>query len=394
MPLTELPQPREGGRDGPPPAEEPSLGRLRQAYLTLRTEHTTPRKVGLGVGLGLFVGCSPFWGLHFPLCVLLATVFRANRMLVYAACNLVNPLTAPAVIFAEVQVGNRLLSGGWLPLTVAELKAAGLAGLFADLMVGGLVVGAAAGIVLGLFAYAAARSGAHPADYQRAVDQAVRRYLAVSIFDAEAAWARLVRDPVYRYLLAEPSFLEARRLLDLGCGRALCAAISTAHAGVAPGRSYVGVDVSPRYVRVAREALGSLPGHTFVAADLRDYDPPAADFVLLLNVLRFLSAPSQDALLRRVGRAVHPGARLWIWELDAGGGWRFYAAAVPDLLARLLPGRHRSIGWRRACDLRNALVAAGFEVRDRTTLHGGSRGRVLLEAVRKLAAMPGAGCAP
>lgn len=394
MRVTELPEPHASGHDRPASPREPPLGRLRQLYLTLRTEHTTPRKVGLGVGLGLFVGCSPFWGLHFPLCVLLATLFRTNRMLVYAACNLVNPLTAPFVIFAEVQVGNRLLSGGWLPLTVRELRAAGLAGLFADFLVGGLVVGAAAGVVLGLLAYAVARSGAQPADYQRVVDEAVRRYLAVSVRDAEASWARLVRDPVYRYLLSEPSFLEARRVLDLGCGRGLCAAIAAARRGAPPGRSYVGVDVSPRYVRVAREALGGLPHHTFVQADLRDYDPPPADFVLLLNVLRFLPAASQDALLRRVGRAIHPGARLWIREIDAGAGWRFYAAAVPDLLARLLPGRHRAIGWRRAGDLRNALVAAGFEVRDRTTLHGGSRGRVLLEAVRRPAAVPGPGPVP
>jgi len=379
-------------RRGRPEAEsprEPTLGRVRQLYLTLRTEHTTPAKVGLAVGLGLFVGCSPFWGFHLPLSMLFAALFRANRVLVYASCNLVNPLTAPFVIFSEVQVGHRLLAGAWLPLTVRELKAAGPAGLFLDFLVGGLVVGTAAGVLLGLAAYAIARSGAHPIDYQRVVDETVRRYLAVSIFEAEAARACLVRHPVYRFLLSEPVFLEARRVLDLGCGRGLSAAVLfAARGGLAEDRTYVGVDVAERYVRVAREALSGLPGHTFIAADLRDYDPPPADVVLLLDVLRFLPRSSQDALLRRVGRAVRPGARLFVRELDRAAGWRFYPAAVGDILKGLVPGGARPTGWRRAADLKNALIAAGFDVYDRTTLHGGSRGRVLLEAVRRPTAVP------
>ena len=50
----------EGARSG----RTPRFGRLRRLYLTLRTEHTTPGKIALGVGIGAFVGLSPFWGLH------------------------------------------------------------------------------------------------------------------------------------------------------------------------------------------------------------------------------------------------------------------------------------------------------------------------------------------
>src|SRR6185436_17889477 len=87
---------------------------LRRLYLTLRTEHTTPVKVAVAVGLGVFVGVSPLWGLHFALCVLLATAFRLNRVLVYASANIGNPLTAAPILFAELQVGHRVLQGEWL----------------------------------------------------------------------------------------------------------------------------------------------------------------------------------------------------------------------------------------------------------------------------------------
>jgi trans-aconitate methyltransferase len=152
------------------------------------------------------------------------------------------------------------------------------------------------------------------------------------------------------------------------------------------------VDQSSRYVKVAREALGDLPGHRFVEADLRDFDPPPADLVLLTNVLRFLPTASQDALLRRLARALPPGARLIVREVDASRGSAFRVAQVKDLLAALARGRPaRRVHYRRAHDLKNALLAAGFDVRDRSTVHTTPRARVLLEAIRKPGAISPAG---
>jgi hypothetical protein len=87
-----------------------------------------------------------------------------------------------------------------------------------------------------------------------------------------------------------------------------------------------------------------------------------------------------------------PGARVFVREVDAARGSAFRAAQVKDLLAALAPQpAHRRTYYRRAQDLRNALVAAGFDVRDRSTLHTTPRARVLLEAVRKPGALPAAG---
>ncbi len=366
-------------------------GWLRRLYMTLRTEHTTPGKVAAGVGLGVFVGCSPFWGLHLAISVLLATLFRLNRVLVYAATNLANPLTAPVLIFAEVQAGHRILHGSWLGLTVREVAEAGVTGIFADFFVGSLLVGTGLALLCALAAYLIGRAGRLPEAYQERVDDVVRRYLDVSIRDAEAARWRLTRDPIFPFLLNDPGFAGAGRILDLGCGRGIVAAIlAVPGGGWPPGRRYLGVDAAERYVRAAREALGAPGGPTFQTADLRDLDPPAADLVLLLNVLRYLPPTSQDALLRRLGRALPPGARVVIREMDAEAGWAFRRAAIGSALASLIPGRthHRPRGYRRGSDLRNALIAAGFDVRDRTTLHATSRGRVLLEAIRRAAIAP------
>jgi len=372
-----------------PPEPGPGIGRragwLRRLYLTLRTEHTTPGKIALAVGLGIFVGCSPFWGLHLALCMLLARMFRLNRMLLYASANIANPLTAPVLVFAEVQIGHVATKGTWLGLTVKEVTDAGVTGLSLDLLVGGLAVGIVLGSLLGVIAFLLGRGDEIPEAYQRLVDEIVRRYLDVSIRDAEAARASLLKDPTHLYLLEEPSFGTTSRVLDLGCGRGVVASLGTGiRARLTAGGSYLGVDVSSRHVRVAREALGDLPGQTFQVADLRDFDPPIADLVLLLNTLRFLPPAAQDALLRRIAKALPAGAKILVHEVDAEAGWRFRVLVLGEFLSSLMPGRpHHRVWYRRAADLRNAMIAVGFEVRDHMAHHGLSPVRVFLEGIRK-----------
>ena len=372
-----------------PPAAVPARRRprLRRLYITLRTEHTTPMKVALAVGLGVFVGVSPLWGLHFALCVLLATAFRLNRVLVYAAANLGNPLTAAPILFAELQIGHRLLHRSWLPIALDDIQAAGLQGLVTSLVVGSVAVGLVLGAAIGGISWIITRWGRHHEAYRDLADAIVLRYVDVSIRDAEAARAVLLRDPLYPFLLQEGFHLDGRRVLDLGCGRALAGALVGLYADPPAGRSYVGVDAAERYVRTARQVLEEFPGCRVVASDLRDFDPPGADVVIVNDVLRYLPLGAQDALLRRIARAVPPGARVFVREKNAGAGWRFRLAALTDTLTTWLPGRiHAGLHYRRAEDLRNALLAAGFAVRDRALTRSTSPVWVLLEATRRPAA--------
>jgi len=232
--------------------------------------------------------------------------------------------------------------------------------------------------VLGVSAWAISRWARHHEDYRDVADAIVLRYVDVSIRDAEAARAVLLHDPLYPFLLEEGFHERGVRVLDLGCGRALAGALVGLYGG--PSGSYLGVDVSERYVRTARQVLEEFPGCGVVASDLRDFDPPAADVVIVNDVLRYLPFTAQDALLRRIARVVPPGARIFVREKNAGAGWRFRMRALLDT-----HGHH----YRRAEDLRNALLAAGFTVRDRALARSASSVWVLLEATRRPAAARG-----
>jgi uncharacterized protein (DUF2062 family) len=356
--------------------------------MTLRTEHRTPGKVAFGVGVGVFVGCSPLWGIHFAIAVLLATLFRLNRVIVYAAAYIGNPLTVGPMLFAEVQLGHRILHGAWLPVTLTDVETLGVLGIFTSLLIGSVVLGLALGALAGIAAWLIARAGGHHETYREIVDAIVVRFVDVSIRDAEAARAGLLNDPIYPFLIDEDVLGSGARVLDLGCGRGLVGVLVGLFTRASEPRWYLGVDLCDRYVRAARQALEDVPGCAVQTVDLRDFDPPPADVVVVNDVLRFLPFTAQDALLRRLARAVPPGARLFVREKDAAGGWRFTWAAFLDALKIVVPGHPRhGTHYRRAGDLRNALLAAGFSVQDRTVARAASPAWVLLEAVRRPSAM-------
>ena len=390
-PVGRGPEPRPADPGGAPQAPVGGRSRrtwLRRLYMTLRTEHRTPGKVGAGVGVGVFVGCSPLWGVHFPVAYLLARLFRLNRMLVYAAAYIGNPLTVGPILFSEVQLGHLMHYGSWLPITLAEVESLGFWGIFTDLIFGSVVFGLALGSVLGVAAWLIARASGHHETYHEIVDAVVVRFVDVSIRDAEAVRARLFKDPMYPLLIGEAVLGAGFRVLDLGCGRGAIGVLIGLFTRASEPRWYLGVDRCDRYVRAARQALEDFPGCNVGTLDLRDFDPPPADVVVVNDVLRFLPFTAQDALLRRLARALSPGSRLYVRERDAAGGWRFAWSALVDASKILLPGHPRGgTHYRRAGDLRNALIAAGFSVRDRTSVRGASPAWVVVEAVRRPAAV-------
>ena len=70
-----------------------------------------PGQEAWAIGLGLAVGFSPFIGLHLGMCIAFGWLFGLNRLKLYLAANLVNPLIMPGVLFVEVQLGSWLRRG-------------------------------------------------------------------------------------------------------------------------------------------------------------------------------------------------------------------------------------------------------------------------------------------
>src|SRR5207249_8066883 len=84
---------------------EASAEAFRRTFADLRTEGAGPTREAAAMGLGAFIGCSPFYGFHLAMCWAAGWFLGLNRLKMYLAANVSNPLVAPFLVVAEVQTG-------------------------------------------------------------------------------------------------------------------------------------------------------------------------------------------------------------------------------------------------------------------------------------------------
>lgn len=65
----------------------------------------SPKKKAISIALGLFIGLSPFWGLHTLLVFGLAFLLKLNKLIAFAFSNISLPPFIPLVLFMSVQIG-------------------------------------------------------------------------------------------------------------------------------------------------------------------------------------------------------------------------------------------------------------------------------------------------
>lgn len=140
---------------GPAPdGRAPRRGRLRRLLERVLREHSTPRRLGAAVATGIFIGCSPLYGLHAYIGIAVALPLRLNKVAVVLGTQISTPPLVFPLTFCSIQIGSLITTGHFLG---SELTAQlswdnmpRLAATFALLWaVGGVVTGA----VLGGIAY-------------------------------------------------------------------------------------------------------------------------------------------------------------------------------------------------------------------------------------------------
>jgi len=120
-------------------------------------ERSTPGRLAWAVWAGIVVGALPFFGFHYLMAILIATLCGLNRPLTLLATNITFPPLAPFVIFASIQLGSLVLTGSWMPLSIEQIKGAGPFSFFQNWMIGSVIFGVLAGIPFALGTYAWAR---------------------------------------------------------------------------------------------------------------------------------------------------------------------------------------------------------------------------------------------
>ena len=108
----------------------------------------TPRRIALGFSIGLFIGMTPFLGIHLILSVILTSFFGGNKLAAAVGVNITNVVTAPLIYPINYWVGVKLSGiSGNVPLSFSSenvkilslVKQSPL--ILADLVIGGVALG-------------------------------------------------------------------------------------------------------------------------------------------------------------------------------------------------------------------------------------------------------------
>ncbi|MFB3921720.1 MAG: DUF2062 domain-containing protein [Terriglobia bacterium] len=84
----------------------------RYIYLRLVRQNDTPDKVARGVGLGVFIGIFPTFGVGTILAIFIASWAKWNRASAVLGTFIMNPLLNPFFMSLSVLVGNLFVPAG------------------------------------------------------------------------------------------------------------------------------------------------------------------------------------------------------------------------------------------------------------------------------------------
>lgn len=151
----------------------PQLGRAYERFIKIRGN---PHEIGLGVGVGFFVGMSPFLGVHVILAVFLAALFKWNKIAAGIAAWITNPITAPFIYGLNWVVGAKVTGMQLTQIVPGHFGVSELMNLMKSgpeilwtLLIGGVITGlplAVVGYFLARLLLKQLRSKSHPTEFK------------------------------------------------------------------------------------------------------------------------------------------------------------------------------------------------------------------------------------
>jgi uncharacterized protein (DUF2062 family) len=335
----------------------------RNFITPLLKESLDPCRAAAAVFLGIFIGIIPIYGLQTLAAVGVALLFRLNKPLTIAGTFVNNPMLQPLIIVSSVELGCLLRVGSFQPLSALAAARTHLSKeQFFIWVIGSVALGILAGGV-GAAITAVAVHLHLKASANSALRERVRfvkgMYAQCGRMTRGFVRWKLRLDRVFELLAAEN--LGSGTVVDLGCGHgmALCFAAFGDN-----WRRLVGCDLDAHRIAVARQALGSLNAEVTVA-DIRHFELPPAGLILILDVLQYLPAAEQAALLKRCCSALAPEGILVFRVHDRERGLTSAITMAFDRLIFAYGGGGVRPLMLSAAEYRAALENAGMQLEER-----------------------------
>jgi len=184
-----------------------------------------------------------------------------------------------------------------------------------------------------------------------------RLYRYQGKFVEQFVYWKLKTDPVFEALDA----VVPRRVhvLDLGCGYGIAT-----HwlASYTDSRTFAGVDYDNDKIRVAQRTAPLHPRIHFERQDLLNWQYPACDTILLLDVLHYWTPEKQQWIMNQARRALRPGGRLVLREAARSENGAHRRVHFWERIATRIGHNKTEEGlhFQTLPEIQNALQRAGF----------------------------------
>jgi SAM-dependent methyltransferase len=141
------------------------------------------------------------------------------------------------------------------------------------------------------------------------------------------AW-KLRLDPIYRHI--DEIVPVEGFILDLGCGFGLMANIL---ARKSLHRHVMGVDFDKAKIEIASGTVPIRLDTSFEIQDIREWEYPKADTVLLIDVLHYWSEETQESIIEKVGACLPEGGTVIFRDALSEGKWRHRLTAWSEVFS-------------------------------------------------------------
>lgn len=338
------------------------FSRFRELLANLMHEGLEPGRAAAAVFVGVFFGVVPIYGFQSLAAIGLAVLFKLNKPLTFAATFINNPLLQPLLVLSGFQLGHVLFRGRLLELTAAELTRLKLTEQLAMWLTGSVVLAVLLGGVAALVTYLLFQRRRRRSPARSALRECVQSVNSIfrqaGAFDRGFVRWKMRLDNIFEILLEDPGTGPAA---DLGCGYGMALGM-LAHRD--PDRPLAGCDLDAHRIDVARRALAGRHAELSVA-DVRDFPLADCGLVLILDVLQYLNAEEQRALLEKCGSALLPGGVLLFRVPDREGGVTSLLSLALDRLIFRFGGAGRRPVVLSRIEYRRLLEGMGMELRER-----------------------------
>lgn len=126
--------------------------KIKKFLLKLIRLNSSPRQIAFGVAVGVFIGLSPFYGMHTLLALFAAMLIpRTNKIAILAGTNITITPLAPFVGWAEYSLGCSILRNPQYPSLnwemIKALRVDNVSFLYYPLFLGSFVLGLVLAVV-------------------------------------------------------------------------------------------------------------------------------------------------------------------------------------------------------------------------------------------------------